>query len=103
LTILAASFSLTLADQVSAQTLKTLYSFTAVNSNTNLDGASPGPVFVWGNTLYGTAGSGGRSGRGTIFAVSTDGSGFTNLHSFTAISGAQFTNSDGASPFAGLT
>ena len=29
---------------------------------------------------------GGSSGNGTVFAVNTDGTGFTNLHSFTATS-----------------
>ena len=28
---------------------------------------------------------GGSSGNGTVFAVNTDGTGFTNLHSFTAL------------------
>ena len=36
-----------------------------------------------GNTLYGTASRGGTSGIGTVFRVNTDGTGFTNLHSFT--------------------
>ena len=42
--------------------------------------------------------------NGTVFAVNTDGTGFTNLHSFTAASGSlvSITNSDGASPYAGL-
>jgi uncharacterized repeat protein (TIGR03803 family) len=43
-----------------------------------------------GNTLYGTATGGGSSGWGTVFAVNTDGTGFTNLHSFTG--GAEGTN-----------
>ena len=40
---------------------------------------------------------GGSSGNGTVFAVNTDGTGFTNLHSFYCC-----TNSDGAYPYAGL-
>ena len=40
---------------------------------------------------------------GTVFAVNTDGSRFTNLHSFTATSGSPYpTNSDGTNPQAGL-
>lgn len=35
------------------------------------------------NVLYGTTLTGGASDAGTVFAVNTDGSGFTNLHSFT--------------------
>jgi uncharacterized repeat protein (TIGR03803 family) len=47
-----------------------------------------------GNTLYGTAASGGNSGDGTVFEVNTDGTGFTTLHSFSG--------SDGTVPEAGL-
>jgi uncharacterized repeat protein (TIGR03803 family) len=82
----------------------TLYNFTATAGalypHTNLDGANPdSPLIISGNTLYGTAGAGGTSGRGTVFAVKTDGTDFKNLHSFTALSN---TNSDGINPFAGL-
>ena len=59
-------------------------------------------MILSGNTLYGTADDGGSSGNGTVFAVNTDGTGFTNLHSFTAMSGTSSTNSDGANPNAGL-
>src|SRR5207247_494241 len=38
-------------------------------------------------TLYGTAGNGGSSGNGTLFALKTDGTGFTNLHNFTSDGG----------------
>ena len=48
-----------------------------------------------GNTLYGTTPAGGSEGYGTVFAVNTDGSGFTNLYSFKG-------GSDGANPYAGL-
>ena len=37
-----------------------------------------------------------------MFAVNTDGTGFTNLHLFTALDQTYFTNSDGAIPYAGL-
>jgi len=80
-----------------------LHSFTAFVSGTNSDGGSPyAGLILSGNTLYGTAGYGGSSGHGTVFAVNTDGTGFTNLHSFTAVSGFSSTNSDGANPIAGL-
>jgi uncharacterized repeat protein (TIGR03803 family) len=95
---LAASLALTLTAPVTAQTFTTLYSFTAVNPNTlvNSDGAGPvaGLVFS-GNTLYGTANQGGSSGWGTVFAVSTDGTEFTTLYSFTG-------GSDGGRTLAGL-
>jgi uncharacterized repeat protein (TIGR03803 family) len=75
-----------------------LYSFTGGS-----DGAYPdASVILSGNTLYGTARSGGSSGHGTVFAVNTNGAGFTNLHSFTATSGSNSTNSDGANPKGGL-
>jgi uncharacterized repeat protein (TIGR03803 family) len=46
------------------------------------DGADPnGGLILSGNTLYGTAPYGGPWGGGTVFAVSTDGTGFTTLHS----------------------
>jgi len=88
-----------------------LHNFTATSGPyppTNSDGVPyPGAagLIVSGNTLYGTTSSGGSSGRGTIFAVNTDGTGFTTVHSFTAASGPSFfspTNSEGAGPQAGL-
>ena len=66
----------------------------------NSDGANPyAGLILSGNTLYGTANGGGSSGNGTVFAVNTNGTGFTNLHSFTAY---LVNNSDGAYPEAGL-
>jgi uncharacterized repeat protein (TIGR03803 family) len=79
-----------------------LHSFTAatynssVGATTNSDGANPqGGLILAGNTLYGTAANGGSSGKGTVFALNTDGTGFTNLHSFVSAS-------DGANPACGL-
>src|SRR5882724_3811102 len=73
-----------------------LHSFTGGS-----DGAHPwAGLIVSSNTLYGTAYSGGSSGRGTVFALNTDGTGFTNLHNFTA--NPFGTNSDGAYPIPGL-
>ncbi len=70
---------------------------------TNSDGSKPAAVLVLsGDTLYGAAGKGGSSGKGAIFAVNTDGSGFTNLHSFTALDPVAETNADGAIPWAGM-
>ncbi len=74
----------------------------------NSEGALPNGSFILsGNTLYGTAFDGGSSGNGTVFAINTDGTGFTNLHNFTATSGSSGvsgfgSNSDGANPDAGL-
>src|SRR5437867_5235062 len=85
--LLLAVMSSVLAVHITAQTLTTLHSFSAVQNNTNSDGIYPeGKLVLSGNILYGTASQGGTSERGTIFAVHTDGTGFTNLHSFTGYS-----------------
>jgi len=65
-----------------------LHNFATLRTNsvgryTNSDGAYPySELVVSGNTLYGTTEEGGPSGYGTMFAVNTDGTGFTNLHAF---------------------
>jgi uncharacterized repeat protein (TIGR03803 family) len=98
LPLLLAGLGLILTGRVAAQTFTVLHSFTATNgvAGTNGDGANPiAGVILSGNTLYGTALIGGSLGWGTVFAVNTDGTGFTNLHNFTGGSG-------GAGPRAGL-
>jgi uncharacterized repeat protein (TIGR03803 family) len=86
-----------------------LYSFTALSGpsfSTNSDGAYPrAGLILSGNTLYGTASLGGSGGSGTVFALNTDGTGFTVLHGFTGSStnsSGFYTNSDGANPNGGL-
>ena len=80
---------------------RTLYSFTIGSDNgsgyyVNSDGAYPyAGLVLSGNTLYGTTLEGGASGAGTVFALNTDGSGFTNMYNFTD-------GSDGAYPYASL-
>jgi uncharacterized repeat protein (TIGR03803 family) len=84
------------------QVFSNLYSFSTVVSSSNSDGALPYAAFVQsGATLYGTTFKGGVS-NGTIFAINTDGSGFTNLHSFTSTTGARRTNYDGSQPLCGM-
>jgi uncharacterized repeat protein (TIGR03803 family) len=79
-----------------------LYTFTGGS-----DGGWPldGPLILSGNTLYGTTmrggSGGGNSGNGTVFALNTDGTGFTNLHIFTATNAVHI-NSDGAAPSGGV-
>jgi uncharacterized repeat protein (TIGR03803 family) len=97
---LIAVLNLIPAGRVTAQTFTTLHSFTATNglAQTNSDGANPYAGLITnssGNTLYGTAWAGGQFGKGTVFAVNTDGTGFTSVHGFTG-------GSDGAFPHAGL-
>jgi uncharacterized repeat protein (TIGR03803 family) len=95
-TILVLNLAFTLL-AVQGQTFTTLHSFTATSSGTNSDGVTPfAGLVLSGNTLYGTAAGGGSAGGGTVFAVNTDGSGFTNLHDFVGALG------DGALPFASL-
>ncbi len=82
--------------------LTTLYSFTGSN-----DGANPAAGLVQGSDgfLYGTTVNGGNSGNGTVFAINTNGTGFTTLYSFSAVatnSYGVYTNSDGANPGGGF-
>jgi len=74
------------------------------NPSTNMTGASPyfGSMILLGNRLYGTTRFGGTNGNGVVFALNTDGSGFTNLHTFGASSAPGGTNSDGAQPMCQL-
>jgi uncharacterized repeat protein (TIGR03803 family) len=99
LAALMAGLGLIPAGRVTAQTLTVLHSFTAeASGGTNSDGASPRGRLITnlsGNTLYGTAVGGGSLGYGAVFAVNTDGTGFTNLHSFNNYS-------NGLQPYAGL-
>ena len=67
------------------------YSFTGGN-----DGSTPdGGLVLSNNILYGTTAYGGSAGNGTVFALNTNGTGFTVLHTFTG-------SGDGANPNAGL-
>jgi hypothetical protein len=82
-----------------------LHSFTTTSGplSTNSDGAGPhADLVLSGDTLFGAAQIGGNSGAGTVFAVKTNGTGFTTLHHFAAISGISETNSEGAKPVTSL-
>ncbi len=83
----------------------TLYSFSAMNAltATNPDGAIPcGGLVLSNGTLHGTTFAGGSGGRGTLFSLQTNGSGFTVRHHFAAPGSVTRTNTGGASPSAGL-
>ena len=74
----------------SGSAFTTLHSFSGGN-----DGATPlGDLIISGDTLYGTANKGGSQGYGTVFSLSTSGSNFTRLYSFTG-------GADGAYPSSG--
>jgi uncharacterized repeat protein (TIGR03803 family) len=91
LPVLIAALCLIPAGRMAAQNFTNLYSFT-----NGSDGAFPnGSLIVSGNTLYGTAESGGFEDNGTVFAVNINGAGFTTLHGFT-------NGNDGSYPIAGL-
>jgi len=105
--VLMGALALIPASRVTAQTVTNLYSFQITGANatftitTNGSGAYPvAGLILSGTTLYGTTSSGGTNGTGTVFAVNTDGTGFTVLHTFGAL--VSGTNSDGAYPAAGL-
>ena len=93
----------------SSATFTSLYSFSALSSGTNADGANPfGSLITYGTdgNLYGTAEVGGTGGSGTVFAISlvSGSAGVTGslstLYSFSTPSGG--INTDGANPYAGL-
>ena len=72
-------------------------------------GLPNGGLLLSGNTLYGTTTRGGTGDQGiigpagTVFAVSTNGTGFNVLHNFTtAFYFDNYTNSDGSEPNGGL-
>ncbi len=63
--------------------------FTTLRSFTGSDGAYPRAGLIQGSdgSLYGTTARGGSSGRGTIFKIAPDGTGFATLHIFTGLDG----------------
>jgi uncharacterized repeat protein (TIGR03803 family) len=69
--------------------------YDGVSSYTNADGATPLAGLVSdGTILFGTAAAGGTGGKGTLFSMNTNGSGFTVLK--------HFTGPDGKNPYAEL-
>ena len=101
---LIAGLGLMVTGRVTAQNFTNFYNFPA--ALTNRDGAQPsGSLIISGNILYGTAGIGGTNGNGSIFAINTNGTSFTNFHNFSARatnSLGHATNSDGTGPTGGL-
>jgi uncharacterized repeat protein (TIGR03803 family) len=84
-----------------------LYVFTGnsipATTTTNASGETPiANLVIAGNTLYGTTPHGGTNGNGIVFAIHTDGTDFTNLHTFSFADydepNGGYTNSDGAYP-----
>jgi len=81
----------------SAGAYSILYSFTAIASGKNTDGALPYAALVQGGdgNLYGTTSYGGASNFGTVYKITPSGT-FTTLYSFTGAA-------DGGHPRASLT
>jgi uncharacterized repeat protein (TIGR03803 family) len=96
------------AIQTNGMGFTNLYTFSAITNSaeTNSDGAYPlCTLALSDSTLYGTAASGGTNGNGTIFAINTDGTGFTNVYNFIPIyyfNGGTIVFSGGASPQDGV-
>ena len=84
----ASNYGCVFAINTDGSGLTNIYNFSALvyggpTFGTNSDGAYPQCGLVLsGNTLYGTANAGGTIEWGTLFAVKTNGSAFTNLHNF---------------------
>src|SRR5947207_206724 len=81
LPVLIAVASLTPLDRCAAQKFTLLHNLAGAPT----EGANPySGLVLSSNRLYGTTFNGGSNSVGTIFAINNDGSGFTNLHIFTA-------------------
>jgi len=78
LATLMATLDLIPSNWASAQTFTNLY-----NLDGATEGAAPSAWVLSGQTLCGTAGSGGSFGAGVVFKMSTNGQSFTTLHTFT--------------------
>jgi uncharacterized repeat protein (TIGR03803 family) len=77
---LVAALGLMLAEPATATVI---LDFPAVGGDAPMSQVEPSGLVLSGNTLYGTTARGGSyDGRGTVFKVNTDGTGYTNLHIF---------------------
>jgi len=90
-----------LATGTGAQTFTVLKSF---NSNINTTGYHAWGMPVQGpdGTLYGVTTDGGAGASGVVFRILTNGTAFTVIKSFPLVEAAKGTNTDGATPHAGL-
>ena len=85
LPVLTVSVGLIVIGRAAGQTFTNLHNFTDSDGSHVQAG-----LIISGNSLYGVADSGGASGNGTVFSLKTDGTGFTNLYSFTGASDGQY-------------
>jgi uncharacterized repeat protein (TIGR03803 family) len=79
------------------------YFHAPASDGTNFGGAfvAATPIFGSDGLLYGTTTNGGNYGTGTLYRLAADGSGFTVLYNFPALSAAD-TNDNGAYPVGDL-
>jgi len=93
------------------QLLHTFSAITTTATDTvakNAEGTSPSSPMLVGadGKFYGTTSAGGVNGRGTIFRINFDGTGFQLIHTFSETTAdattALLKNADGATPDAGL-
>lgn len=73
---------------------QTAQAFTVMHTFSGLDNPRAGLILA-GDTLYGTTPAGGTFGKGTVFKINTDGTGFAVLHNCAGGTGAD-------RPYAGL-
>lgn len=79
---------------------QTLHQFPALDSSGyNTDGAYPNGKLLLASDgrLYGVASSGGAAGKGVVYSLAPDGSGFAAVYAFTALDSSG-NNADGATP-----
>ena len=90
-------FVIVLAGCLAAARVQGALTYTTLISFNGTNGANPVAGLVQGadGNFYGTAPNGGPNSNGTVFAISPDGSFFTNVYSFTG-------GTNGASPAGGL-
>ncbi len=87
------------AKDARASSLIVLHNFSSSTNSANADGSAPLNLFISGGTLFGTANESGENGTGDIFELSTNGTGFTDVHTFTSERIAtNYVNQDGAMP-----
>src|SRR6516164_5824679 len=90
-------FVIVLAGCLAAARIQGAPAFTTLLSFNGTNGANPAAGLVQGadGNFYGTAPNGGPNSNGIVFAISPDGSFFTNFYNFTG-------GTNGAQPVGGL-
>jgi len=87
----ASNYGCVVAINIDGTGVTNLHNFSAILGpfpSTNNDGAYPSTSLILsGGTLYGLANGGGLKGWGMLYALSTNGTAFTNLHNFNITDG----------------